>query len=522
MLQEIGLLSPQLPICSMMSQNKDDVSAVATNICTHQYQCPNPLCQRIFASQRGLSMHFHHQNNVFCNPPERLRTHAEVVFPSHLPEHLPPLSIHSQTSSVNNYSDADDNSMLCCSASEHSEAENSDKIYGPPLTVNVDTVPAPDVDALNSHFGMSYTTAHVIETKLAKMLNDIQAPKTMYASILQWGQDAYNQGYNFVPRHGNKESLISSLQTQLRLEHFRPEKIAIQLPGDNLRVEVTRFNFTKGLHSLLRHPDLTSKMENLDVNPTDPFGKYVSPNGRLGAVNSGKEWYHKAYQTCIKDPTTDFLVPVCFACDESKLNGGNTGCWPLMFSTTIFNQTLQNKSIAWRPLGYIYDLTIDESASIHNAQTSHLRYQRLHNIFKVLLETLLDAQLPNALDGIELTLGGVTKTVNIHVPVNFIIGDMQGGDKICACSPCYSNKMQRLCRKCNVKGSDADNPFVKCHRMIMAHIQAWVVHGEYERLDNINQYHVHNAWFDVSYGGCKYGIFSAACPVEALHAMEMD
>ena len=53
-----------------------------------------------------------------------------------------------------------------------------------PRTVNVDTVPAPDIDALNSQFGMSYTTAHIIETKLAKMLNDIQAPKTMYASIL--------------------------------------------------------------------------------------------------------------------------------------------------------------------------------------------------------------------------------------------------------------------------------------------------------------------------------------------------
>ncbi len=58
-----------------------------------------------------------------------------------------------------------------------------------------------------------------------------------------------------------------------------------------------------------------------------------------------------------------------------------------------------------------------------------------NSYFKVLLETLLDAQLPNALDGIELTLGGVTKTVNTHVPVNFIIGNMQGGDKICACSP---------------------------------------------------------------------------------------
>ena len=100
----------------------------------------------------------------------------------------------------------------------------------------------------------------------------------------------------------------------------------------------------------------------------------------------------------------------------------------------------------------------------------------------MLLETLLDAQLPNALDGIELTLGSVTKTVNIHVPVNFIIGNMQGGDKICACSPCYSNKMQWLFCKCNVKGLDADNLFVKCHCMIMAHIQAWVVHGNMSNL----------------------------------------
>jgi hypothetical protein len=366
---------------------------------------------------------------------------------------------------------------------------------------------------------MSYTSAHVIETKLAKMLNDIQAPKQMYSSILKWGREAYNEGYNFVPQHGTKGSLIKSLQTQLHLDHFRPEQIEIKLLGDNLRVEITQFNFTSGLHSLLRHPDLTSDMANLDVNPLDPFGKYISPNGRVGAVNSG-QWYHKAYHTCIKDPNTDFMVPICFACDESKLNNGNTGCWPLMFSTTIFNQKLRNQSIAWCPLGYIYDLSIDKTASLHNAQTSHLKYQRLHAIFKVILETLIDAQAPNALDGIELTLGGITKVVNIHVPVNFIIGDMQGGDKICACSPCYSNKMQQLCRKCNVKGSDADDPFVKCRRMIMANTQAWVVNEEYDKLDKINQYHVHNAWFDVFYGGCKYGIFSAACPVEALHALE--
>jgi hypothetical protein len=38
-------------------------------------------------------------------------------------------------------------------------------------------------------------------------------------------------------------------------------------------------------------------------------------------------------------------------------------------------------------------------------------------------------------------------------------------------------------------------------------------------LDDFNQYNVHNSWFDVSYGGCRFGIFSAACPIEPLHSL---
>ena len=96
------------------------------------YQCPNPLCQCVFASQWGLSMHFYHQNNVFCNPPERLRTHAEVVFPFHLPEHSPPMSVHSKSSSGNTFPDADNNSLLCCSAGVHDQENSTEGNNGPP------------------------------------------------------------------------------------------------------------------------------------------------------------------------------------------------------------------------------------------------------------------------------------------------------------------------------------------------------------------------------------------------------
>ena len=39
-------------------------------------------------------------------------------------------------------------------------------------------------------------------------------------------------------------------------------------------------------------------------------------------------------------------------------------------------------------------------------------------------------------------------------------------------------------------------------------------------LNELNQYFVDNAWFKVNFGGCKYGILSAACPIEPLHPTE--
>ena len=44
--------------------------------------------------------------------------------------------------------------------------------------------------------------------------------------------------------------------------------------------------------------------------------------------------------------------------------------------------------------------------------------------------------------------------------------------------------------------------------------------GDVDTLHHYNQYNVRSAWFDAEFGGCRYGIFSAAMPVEPLHALE--
>jgi hypothetical protein len=118
-----------------------------------------------------------------------------------------------------------------------------------------------------------------------------------------------------------------------------------------------------------------------------------------------------------------------------------------------------------------------------------------------------------------LNFGGFTKTVNIKVPCGVIIGDLQGGDKICCSSPSYSNKINRVCRKCNVKGSELDNPDIECKKISMEKMKEYVKDNNKEKLRKYNQFNVTSAWYDVCYGRCKFGIFSAASPIEALHAL---
>ena len=53
----------------------------------------------------------------------------------------------------------------------------------------------------------------------------------------------------------------------------------------------------------------------------------------------------------------------------------------------------------------------------------------------------------------------------------------------------------------------------------MKKVPKLVKYNENGKLKEMNQYNVQNAWFDINFGGYKYGIFSAACQVEVLHAL---
>ena len=133
------------------------------------------------------------------------------------------------------------------------------------------------------------------------------------------------------------------------MDLLRPYLKAVALTPDNLMLNVTCYDFSTMLSALMNDKKL-NQITNLIVNPEDPFAKYVSPNGKLGEINSGY-WYHQAYNNLVTDSKEDFLLPIIFAMDKTTIsNSANLHVYAIMFTTSIFNQSIRNQADAWRPL----------------------------------------------------------------------------------------------------------------------------------------------------------------------------
>ena len=98
----------------------------------------------------------------------------------------------------------------------------------------------------------------------------------------------------------------------------------------------------------------------------------------------------------IKSSDNEFLIPIIFACDETKVsNQGKTSLWPLLFTTSILNQTMRNKSSAWHPLGYIPDLKLNTSINEEKQFKVELKSIILHEALKTILKSFVKFQKLN-------------------------------------------------------------------------------------------------------------------------------
>ena len=111
--------------------------------------------------------------------------------------------------------------------------------------------------------------------------------------------------------------------------------------------------------------------------------------------------------------------------------------------------------------------------------------------------------------------------MNLKIPLAFIIGDNQGGDQIAGRTCHYGLTAKRISRTCDATPANyADVTKDSCTFLVMEDIKDLVRNEEWGQLQSLYQAQCWNPFFDVDYGANKWGIFFAACPPEALHALE--
>jgi len=194
-----------------------------------------------------------------------------------------------------------------------------------------------------------------------------------------------------------------------------------------------------------------------------------------------------------------------------------------MFTTTIFDCKTRNQAQAWRPLWHIPVECNYYSGKQWKSMKSNLKSIKANILFDTVLQTFKEAQKEGALINIPLQLDNKVKTVNLKVPLVYLIGDIQGEDGICGQSAYYQPDAHCICRMCAATPDaysfiDVDS----CNLLVMTDIINLCNNNMHAALDALMQARNWQAFYDIDYGGLPGGIFTAACPPELFILLKMD
>ena len=217
---------------------------------------------------------------------------------------------------VGDESDTEDLNLLDeTSSNQEAPTNNQD---GPDYEGQADE----DDNAYASNSGYCFGNEFYFQIKLMKILHNANAPNYLYQEVIEWAQEAQQANLSFFNVLKSRKGLIHQAENWMPyLKQNAPYTVPtiLETPGNPQVVDVTVFDFKKQLLSLLNDSFLFGNIDNLDVNKSNPFAKYHTHSRVLSTVNSGLR-YKLAYETCVTCPDSHFLVPIIFACDETKVS----------------------------------------------------------------------------------------------------------------------------------------------------------------------------------------------------------
>ena len=398
------------------------------------------------------------------------------------------------------------------------------------------------------------TDAEEAGIKLMDALRLKKAPMNAYAAIMDWhlrergvladGTTLRDAG----PDHYvGRNALIARLGQRYNLKDRGPTEKIVRLPSSKEVVKIPVFDAEDCIVELLTNPLLQD--EDFDFFDDDPLAPPPEDLDYIGNNNTGSA-YKDTYNMMITGPNQQ-LIGVIFYID-----GATTGHFAdlpvtaVKFSLSCFTREARLKEHMWAILGYLPQVKVAEGRGKKIFQESQhmeaedidlfdgegdqlgdddvsddamtgVKAQNFHYMLSVILKSFVD---PIQSRGMLWDLAYKNKVYpKIHFKffISMVRCDTEEADTLCGKYKSRTRNVKHLCRQCHVPTMEADNHRANYAPKTQKEIEKLIQKGKLEKLKDISQHYIKNAWY-----GCRFNLGNDrgihwACPSEMLHAMQL-
>jgi hypothetical protein len=393
--------------------------------------------------------------------------------------------------------------------------------------------------------------------ELIRVLDSHRCPRKMVGEIINWCRLSQLEGVtNMGALPKERATFTKKIEKSMinaGVQTTRPSVQWVQLESTpecgRQTVPVITWDFEQQLRSLLSDMTLFSDLNNLVVNPHNPF--FPIPDTMPELVGT---WYTgTAKERAINGRDGRFLLGATFGQDRAHTTeNGRWSIEPVLVSCDILTPEVRERPNAWRIIALIPVIDEKSSAQVRiakNRVASHsASIKNYHACLKAAYASVVklharatisnDGGIPNHSNDYhftaDLTLGEYMRPMDIVAPCSNIVTDGEGADKAAARNCIKQGEAGRISRGCLCIPVDSDNAQLRCEDLskedVMSDYYQLVQNNLRDTTDSTkrrdtfvatHQVHpVENALWFLDFGVTKNGPYKAL-RIDPMHAGEL-
>ncbi len=361
-----------------------------------------------------------------------------------------------------------------------------------------------------------------------KLLRLLKGTKLgLYDKVHEWRRESvldYGDRTSARKKPLSRKAAVENIMKLYGYDHMKPRAINLKLPHTGVRYRLVVFSFAAMLLSLLTDPE-AMQPRNLSFDPDNPFRKpkVGGHEGQFDDFNTGQVHCDAHERYCTEE--NQMLAEITLFIDKTHLDGkGKHTVEPVMFTTGLFNREFRTTQFAWRPLGYLPNLDL-----LAPHASADKKQQDYHFCLRIIMSELACYQrLPKGIFW-TFAFGKLEIPVYLRLPVNCILGDTDGHDKLCARKTNRSGRSKGespcLCRYCDIPfqflGRPLEAPKIRLTLCgTIRKLRNNTSLPNIQKLSSLGYKSFHDGLVDIQFSDPRRGLHGCT-PAEILHAMQL-